>query len=203
VNNNRKHPQPRALATCTTALLLCLSGCGGSSDPLSYIDPASKYVGTWTSDCEETRLVSDSHPDDRLHAVYEITFHRRHSDTLRFKTVYKVYRNSGCTGSSLATHTNDSDDNTYLIEGHTTVKGVPVDKIVVNMAALGGPSSASGPVVRDGIRYPGDYFISSVHNQKDVVSVSATGMRFGTGDAVDGDGYPHELESDSSLHRSF
>lgn len=201
MNNKRKHPQAPALAACAATLLL-LSGCGGSSDPLSYIDPATKYVGTWTSDCEDSRLVSDTRPDDQLKEVYEITFNRRHSDLLRFKTVYKVYRNSDCTGSPMATHTNDSDNNTYLIEGHTTVKGVPVDKIIVNMAALGGPSSASGPVVRDGIRYPGDYFISSVVNQKDVVSVSAVGMRFGIGE-VDGEGYPREVESDASLRRSF
>ena len=173
-----------------------LAGCGGSDSPAA--EPADRYAGTWVSDCGDAHLATTAHPDQGLQAVYRLELVKVNADTLRFTVRQEVYpAASGCTGTPLASHTNAADGNTYLIGGQATVDGVAVDRLTVNMAALGGEAPASG-----GIAYPADFFLSSVDNDKDIVSVTATGMRFGTGTAVDADGYPVALEAGVSLRKA-
>lgn len=202
--DTHSRPDSRSwMALLLSLPLTLLSGCGGGTDPLlDKLEPALKYVGTWSSGCEDSALTSSAEAGRKLKATYEYTFTRRESDKLRFKVVHKIYSAaSDCGGNPLATHVNDSPDNTYSIDGKTTVDGWPADKLTVDMAALGGPFAADGPLERDGIRYPGDFFISSVDGHKDVAAFSLREIRFGTGEAQAGH-YPGSLESRHSLRKS-
>lgn len=173
-----------------------VSACGGADDL------SDKYEGTWVSGCDASGLYSSSNPQDELKAVYRYTFVRTHGDTLKFLVVQDVFPSSGCSGAPLATHVNASSRNTYVIDGTKVLNGVEVDKITINMGALGGASSTAGPFVRNGISYPGDFFVSRVDNEKDVVAIHGRGMRFGTGERIDEQGYPTVLEATRSLTKS-
>lgn len=177
-----------------------LAACGGVDDLAP--GPSDKYVGTWVSGCEPADdLSAADQPDQPLKATYQLTLSREDSHTLRFAVDYTVYPAAGCSGHPLAVHTNRSDDNTYVIDGDQTVAGTEADQITVNMAALGGPTNGGAPVVVNGIRYPADFFISSVHDNKDLIARAGSGLRFGTGEAVDASDYPVTLDAAARLSR--
>lgn len=179
---------------CAALALGLLGACGGG------IDDPDPYVGAWLSDCEASGLHRADRPNEELKAVYRYTFTKEHDDTLRFRVVQDLYPASGCTGEPLATHSNRSEANTYVFQGTKRIDGKEVDKVKVTMGPLGGPQAADTLVI-DGIRYPGDFFISSVDGEKDVLSRDGLELRFGTGDDVDEEGYPNALANDRVLHK--
>jgi len=163
--------------------------------------PADKYAGSWMSACEDADLYAVDQPGQPLKSTYRLTLAKTDDHRLHFAMVYQVHPASGCTGRPLATHTNAATENTYVFDGTQRVDGVDADRITVNMAALGTLSNGGQPVVVDGIRYPADFFISSVHDNKDLIVLDGSGLRFGAGDAVDADGYPTTLDTASRLTR--
>jgi hypothetical protein len=179
---------------CAALALSLLSACGGSSDE------ADPYVGTWVSSCEASGLHLDDRPNEELKAVYRITFTKQRADKVQFRIVQSLYPAAGCTGRPLATHDNHAGSNAYVFEGSKLIDGKEVDKVSVTMGALGGPQAADTLVI-DGIRYPGDFFISSVEGEKDVLSLTGTELRFGTGEAVDDEGYPNALATTRILRK--
>lgn len=199
INRSNRYSWRGALAVVVAAS--GLAACGGVDDLAP--GPSDKYVGTWASGCESADDLSTvDRPDEPLKATYQLKLARVDSHTLRFEVDYDVYPASGCSGRPLAVHTNRSDDNTYVIDDdRATAGGTRADRISVDMAALGGPTNGGEPVVVNGIRYPADFFISSVHDNKDLLALAGNGLRFGRGDAVDADGYPVTLDAAARLSR--
>ena len=198
--NNRSNRYSWRAALAVAVATSGLAACGGVDDLAP--GPADKYAGTWVSACESADdLNTVDQPDRPLKATYQLTLARVDSHKLRFAVDYQVYPSSGCSGHPLAVHTNRSDDNTYVIDGDQAIAGSDADKITVNMAALGGPTNGGAPVVVNGIRYPADFFISSVHDNKDLIARSGSGLRFGSGEAVDAGDYPVALDAVARLSR--
>ena len=183
--NIAKKFRPCSMVACT----VWLAACGGAE-----LGPSDKYVGLWVSGCNAAGLYSAAYPEEELKAVHQLSFSRRHDDSLRFVMVQKIYPAAGCSGLPLAIHVNESSRNTYEIHGSKRIGGTEVDLVTITMGALGGEPGTEGVIVRDGIRYPGDFFISRVDNEKDVVAIDDRELRFGTGEAVDAEGYPVALE---------
>ena len=179
--------------SCAALAISLLCACGGS-------DNADPYVGTWVSACDLSGLHPANRPDEELKAAYRITLTKQRADTLHFRIVQNLYPAAGCTGRPLATHDNRAEVNTYVFEGSKLIDGREVDKVRVTMGALGGLQAADTLVI-DGIRYPGDFFISSVADEKDVLSLTGTELRFGTGEAVDDEGYPNALATTRILRK--
>ena len=190
--NNAKKFRLCSVMACTA----WLAACGGGD-----IGPSDKYVGQWVSGCRAAGLYSAANPEEELKAVHQLGFSRRHDDSLRFVMVQKIYPAAGCSGLPLAIHVNDSPRNAYEIHGSKRIGGTEVDLVTVDMGPLGGEPGAEGVIVRDGIRYPGDFFISQVDNEKDVVAIDDRELRFGTGEAVDDQGYPLALEPSPGMTR--
>ncbi len=199
MNSNRTdRPLPWRIALATMAGAAFLVACGGSDDTPG---PADQYVGTWVSSCEATQLVAADDPDQALKATYQLTLRRVDQRTLRFALDYRVYPATGCQGTPLARHLNEAEGNTWRIDGAQAVGGTQAERITVEMAALGGPTNDGEPVVVNGVRYPADFFIASVHANKDLVAVTEAGLRFGTGQALDAEGYPAALDAEPRLVR--
>jgi hypothetical protein len=181
-----------AALVATTSLLAACSADEG---------PADKYTGTWMSACEDADLYAVDQPGQPLKSTYRLTLTKTADHGLRFAVAYQVYPASGCTGMPLAVHTNSAAENTYVFDDTQRVNGIDAGRITVNMAALGTASNGGQPVLVDGIRYPADFFISSVHDNKDLIVLDSRGLRFGAGDAVDADGYPTTLDTAPRLTR--
>lgn len=191
-------PQQASLATLVLAWVstaILLAACTVDEGP------AEKYAGTWVSACEATDLYAVDQPNQPLKSTYQLKLTRTDDQTLRFAAEYRVYPAAGCNGAPLATHSNNSADNTYVLDGTQRIEGSEADRITVNMAALGTAANAGEPVVVDGIRYAADFFIGSVRDNKDLIVLDGGGLRFGAGDVVDADGYPTALDPAPRLMR--
>lgn len=180
---------------CATLLV---SGCGGDD----WIPgPADKYQGSWVSNCVDAGLYAADRPDQQLKATYRLELDKTAPDALRFTMTLKVYPASGCGGNPLATHTNNAPENRYDLGGIHFVHGTAGDHVTITMGALNPSAAANGqPIVQNGVRYPADFFISRVVDNKDILAIDGDGLRFGTG-AINSDGYPSQLESKPSLFR--
>lgn len=187
----------RIRPACAALSLAFVAACGeGDAPPLTV----AKYVGTWVSSCDGSGLVADARPDQELKAVDRIDVDWAGDNRLEFRTVRRLYAAADCTGTPVATLDNHGAGNRYTLHGSAQVDGVTVDRVDVDMDALGGPE-AGGTQVIGGVRYPGDFFVASVAGAKDVFALGADGLRFGTGDAVDADGYPVALDADRILRK--
>lgn len=186
-----------ALSLCFT-LALALAGCGGDD----WIPgPADKYEGTWVSNCRDAGLYAADRPEQQLKATYRLVLDKTAPDALRFTMTMSIYPASGCGGAALATHTNNAPENRYDIGGIHFVHGTAVDHVTITMGALNASASATGrPIVQNGVRYPADFFVSRVVDNKDILAIDGNGLRFGTG-PTNGEGYPSQLESEPSLFR--
>lgn len=183
---------------CAAFFLAFTAGCSDKGDAPS---PAvAKYLGTWVSSCDGSGLVADAHPDQELKAVDRIDIGWAGGDRLAFRTQRRLYAASDCSGTPLATLDNHDAGNRYTLRGSEQIDGVAVDKVDVDMGALGGPEAGDTQVV-GGIRYPGDFFVASVAGAKDLFALGADGLRFGTGVGVDADGYPVALDADRILRK--
>lgn len=187
----------RTRPACAAFALAFVAACGDGDDPPPAV---AKYVGTWVSSCDGSGLVADARPDQELKAVDRIDVTWAGGDRLAFRTVRRIYAAADCTGTPVATHDNHGTGNRYTLRGSERIGGAAVDKVDVDMDALGGPQ-ASGTQVVGGVRYPGDFFIASVAGAKDVFALGADGLRFGTGYEVDADGYPVALDADRVLRK--
>ena len=193
MNNSTKRQWAGIAALVSTAGLL--AACGGGDTP------ADKYAGTWESACEEADLYAVDQPGQPLKSIYRLTLTEADSDTLHFAVNYRIYPASGCIGKPLATHANHAEKNTYRFDGTQRINGTEADRITVNMAALGTLANGGQPVVVDGIRYPADFFIASVNDQKDLIVLEGSKLLFGAGTAVDANGYPAALDTAPRLTR--
>jgi hypothetical protein len=188
---------PRIRPACAVVLLAVVAACGDGEDPPTSV---GKYVGQWASSCDDSGLVADAHPERELKAIDHLTLTWAGDQQLAFHTVRRLYVAADCSGMPVATLDNHGAHNRFAWHAGKAIGGAAVDEFDVTMDALGGPR-ANGPQVVAGVRYPGDFFIASIAGEKDVLSVAADGLRFGTGDGVDADGYPVALDGGRVLRK--
>ena len=175
-----------------------LAACGGGDNAGSGTvgftsDSADRYIGTWSTSCKESDVTLQSKPEVPLVEKIRVSLAKVGPNQLSYVLVTDIYATgSGCTGTVLASHTNKSASNAWVIDGTKVVSGVTVDKITDTHGNIGGSSSATVVPV-GGLLYPGDYFVET-GTEKFIARVVGSGILTGDPDsAPDAQGYPTVL----------
>ena len=195
----------RHIAAFATAALL--SACGGGGDDAGNGDTtlptgpgttgtAAAYAGTWKSDCYETDLiVQASAPNTPLKVTTTLVLTAVNDKQLSFVDITDVYPGTGCTGTPLRTHRNESTVNAVVLDCPATVAAVAADKVTITSGPLGGGIMAGSTITLNGFIYPGDFF-SKTEVVKDVLRIANGQLFFGSEDDRGADGYPTAFDAD-------
>lgn len=189
------------LAAAVIAMSLSACGGGGGGGDDAGDDPSvsvDKYLGTWESICDTSEMRAAAAPTVALKQKWRLILTKVANNKVSFVMVTDIYPTAGCTGTPLATQTNDASANSVVIDGTGTIGGAAVGKITFTLSNVGG-ISAGTTITLNGIVYPGDYFMRTA-KYKDVIQLTGSTLLMGDADAaLDSAGYPSALDASFPL----